>query len=354
MVSTILCKSFIRCFLLIMQYFLCAGLLSGCIVHEFPTPPDTVKVCLRLNFQTALPIREQNLSQKATDDTGLNKLQEGTIRYIIRAFPQSGYGRALQDYTQEFVFSRPVTDGYNSTFTLSLSPGEYDLMIWSDLMESGTEVPHYATDDFTSICLQEGHSANNDYVDAFRGNAHYAATASIEERLPDTLEVEMTRPLAKYEFVTTDIEQFIDKEFRLTLASSDNLTEGAETWVKLDNYRIVFYYIGFLPTHFNLFADRPVNSIQGKQFSSKFIRISETEASLGFDYILVGSDPSFVTVQIGVYDKAGQQLSLTEPIEVPLWRSQHTLLKGTFLMQETAGGIVLQPDYDGNYNLIIP
>ena len=80
--------------------------------------------------------------------------------------------------------------------------------------------------------------------------------------------------------------------------------------------------------------------------------VSDSEAQIGFDYVFVNDNQSAVTVQIGVYDGAGEQLSLTEPIEVPLKRSHHTILKGEFLMSDASGGVAINPDYEGNHNIV--
>ena len=69
---------------------------------------------------------------------------------------------------------------------------------------------------------------------------------------------------------------------------------------------------------------------------------------------VLGYSQSAVTVQIGIYDKEGTQLSLTDPIEVPLKRSNHTIMTGMFLMSQASGGVSINPDFDGDHNLIIP
>jgi hypothetical protein len=69
---------------------------------------------------------------------------------------------------------------------------------------------------------------------------------------------------------------------------------------------------------------------------------------------LVNGKQSAVTVQIGLYDKEDRQLALSTPINVPLQRNHHTLIKGSFLIEETSGGITINPDFDGEHNIVIP
>ena len=116
----------------------------------------------------------------------------------------------------------------------------------------------------------------------------------------------------------------------------------------------MFYYVGFMPNAYSLFTDKPVDSATGVLFESTLNSLSETEASVGFDYVFVNGTESAVTVQIGIYDNEGTQLSLTEPIKVSLRRSHHTIMRGMFLMSETSGGISINPEFDGDYNLVFP
>ena len=105
---------------------------------------------------------------------------------------------------------------------------------------------------------------------------------------------------------------------------------------------------------YSINTDKPVDSSTGVFFESKLKMLTESEATIGFDYVFVNGKESSITLKIGVEDKEGTQLSLSEPIEVPLKRSHHTLLTGMFLMSEASGGVTINPDFDGDYNLIFP
>jgi hypothetical protein len=153
--------------------------------------------------------------------------------------------------------------------------------------------------------------------------------------------------------------EFIDKEsFRFATKANENKAESDEATqtktVNIEDYKMVFYYVGFMPNTYSMYTDKPVDSSTGVMFESTLKKLSESEASIGFDYVFVNGKESAVTVQIGIYDNEGTQLSLTEPIEVPLKRSQHTVMTGMFLMSEASGGVTINPDFDGEHNLIFP
>ena len=100
-------------------------------------------------------------------------------------------------------------------------------------------------------------------------------------------------------------------------------------------------------------TDKPIDSETGVMFESKLKILSENDASLGFDYVFVNGKQSAISIQIGLYDKEDRQLALSDPVDVPLRRNHHTILKGSFLMQQTSGGITINPDFDGNHNILI-
>lgn len=265
----------------------------------------------------------------------------------------------MQDYVQEFVFTKDIAEGYDHEVTLDVLPGNYNVMVWSDLVKTSGDTHFHNADNFAEIMLQGDHKGNTNHRDAFRGTNNISLVADIMERLPDTLNVAMQRPLAKFEFVTNDVEEFIDKEsVRVASKANGNKSASADDTptraVNIEDYKVVFYYVGFMPHAYSMYTDKPVDSSTGVMFESTLKKLSDSEASMGFDYVFVNGKKSAVTVQIGIYDNEGTQLSLTEPIEVPLKRSHHTIMTGMFLMSEASGGVTINPDFDGDHNLIFP
>ncbi len=332
--------------------------MASCDVHEFPNIPERVAFHLRLNYDTDMTEWKHLYDGAAMIEEGLgeaydNRRAYGNIRYVVRAYPLADKQRTSQDYTQEFVFTKDIAEGYNHEVTLNLIPGDYNIMVWSDIVQHGSDTYFHDKTNFAEITLQGEHQGNNDYRDAFRGSDNITLIADIIERVPDTLDIAMQRPLAKYEFRTTDLKEFIDKEYEYLQKEAATRGDNPPTRVNTDDYKVVFYYSGFMPNAYNMNTDKPVDSKMGVLFDSKLDVLNETEASLGFDYVFVNGNKSAVTVQIGLYDKDDRQLALSEPINVPLQRNHHTILRGSFLMQQASGGITINPDFDGNHNIVI-
>ena len=345
-------------------FIIVIGTLTACDVHEWPETPETVKFHLRLNYETDMTkwyhlYDGAEVIEQGYGETYDNRQEYGQIRYIVRAYPVSEKQRLQQNYTQEFVFSKNIANGYDHEVTLDLLPGSYQIMVWSDLVKTNEETPFYNASNFAEIRLQGEHKANTDYRDAFRGSNHISLVSDIMERLPDTLDIVMQRPLAKYEFITNDVKEFIDKEATRLASKSQGKTDESNDdapsrAINIEDYKVIFYYVGFMPDAYSINTDKPVDSSTGVFFESKLRKVTESEATIGFDYVFVNGSQSAVTVQIGIYDKEGTQLSLSESIEVPLKRSHHTILTGMFLMSEASGGVSINPDFDGDHNLIFP
>lgn len=350
----------------ILYLIICMPLLlfSACDIHEWPEVREFTKMHLCLSYETDMTEWEylydrESVIEQGLGDTYDNHQDYGKIRYIVRTYPVSEKQHTMQDYVQEFIFTKNIAEGYDHEVTLDVLPGNYNVMVWSDLVKTSSDTYFHNTDNFAEIMLQGDHKGNTDHRDAFRGSNNISLVADIMERLPDTLNVAMQRPLAKFEFVTNDVVEFIDKEaVRIATKANDNNSESADDTttraINIEDYKVVFYYVGFMPHTYSMYTDKPVDSSTGVMFESTLKRLSDSEASMGFDYVFVNGKDMAVTVQIGIYDNEGTQLSLTEPIEVPLKRNQHTIMTGSFLTQEASGGIIINPDFDGDHNIIIP
>lgn len=327
----------------LMLSLLTSLLLTSCDVHEMPDMPKEVAHYLQFNFKIdSLSIQDTKYDTRSQKD-------KATLdwRYIVRAYPILENGKTSQDYVLESIFTRSMSDNYNYNVLLDLPPGNFNVMVWADFVDKGSKANYfYNADNFAEIYLHGKHQANTDNRDAFSGNAEISIVADIIDKEPETTIIEMERPLAKFEFITNDIEEFLGKETR---KGADN-----DMSIDLDDYKIVFYYTGFMPNAYSLFSDKPVDSATGVFFESKLTQINESEASMGFDYIFINGNESITTVNVGLYNTEGQLLSMSEAIEVPIKRSFHTIIKGKFLSQENKGGVNINPEFDDDYNLIFP
>ncbi len=338
-----------RCMSVLLLMAAVLTVLVSCDVHEFPETPTHVTTWLHLRFSTAMPQLEKTVGmQSPAKIAATTCLTQGEMRYTVRLYPTGKESVADADAGyKEYVFTRDVADGYDADLKIDAPVGQYTVAVWADLdSEHGGQHAFYSAADFHEIVLNRPHTGNTDYRDAFRGTATLSIAPDCrDDETTAEATIEMERPLAKFEFVTNDVTTFLKKQTQKALASATRMPA-------LDDYRLVFYYYGFMPCSFNLFTDKPVDSATGVSFSGRITQLNSNEASLGFDYVFVNHLATEVTVQMAIYDTNGTLLSTSAPINVPLKRSHHTIVRGAFLTQNTTDGIGIKADYDGEYNLI--
>ncbi|MCD8313910.1 MAG: hypothetical protein LUC24_07095 [Bacteroidales bacterium] len=341
---------------------------AGCDVHEYPEIPESVTLCLRLSYETDMTVWNHVYDEGTVTETGLgetydNGLDEGVMRYVIRAYPLTDTRGSAREYTQEFVLTKDLSESpqslgvaYDSFVTVDLAPGDYSIMVWSDIVRDAGDERFYDEEDFSDVALQGEYRGDSDYRDAFSGTETVTLVTDMVEHARDTVEIAMRRPLAKYELVATDLTEFIVEEMARAAAKSSAMPDGREepASINVEDYRAVFYYVGFMPSAYSLFTDEAVDSTTGVLFESVPTDAGNGEVSVGFDYVFVNEGVSAVTVQVGLYDGDGEQVSMTGAITVPLERSRHTVIRGAFLTEKATGGVSIDHNYDGEYNLIIP
>ena len=327
--------------------------ITSCAVHEWPEPTPA-DVIVNLDFDTQMP------QYKVLNEEGTRASHDGRdydIRYTIAAY------RLLQDgnYAEE-----PFLEELNATFRFSIDEGSYRFYVWTDFVLAGTQNDYfYNTTNFRRISLQGAHEGNNDFRDAFSGSADLKVIRRGSKETPSTVTVQMRRPLAKFEFITTDLQEFITKtieamirkeEAEVAAKAGETKSEGDTKTpvVDLEKYTVVFFYSGYMPNAYNMMEGKPCDSATGVKFSSAISAIDNHDARLGFDYVFVNGEESSVMVTVALYDEEGTQLSISRQIEVPIKRSMLTTVRGSFLMQNTGGGVAIDPGFEDEFNIYIP
>lgn len=335
---------------------------TSCAVHEWPEPTPA-GVILNLDFNTEMP------QFMVLDVNGTRASRDGNdyeLRYTVEAYRQLSDGSWSETPHGRYTFTKEDLSDLNTTVRLDIDEGTYRFYVWTDFVLKGTAADYfYTTGNFRSIRLQGEHEGDNDFRDAFVGNADLTVRRFSASQTPSTVTVPMERPLAKFEFVSTDLQEFITKTMEEMLRKDsgkadkpgkDSGDEGDGTKspvVDLNKFRVVFYYSGYMPCAFNMMDNKPCDSATGVRFNSTIRAVDDHEARLGFDYVFVNGKESSVMVTVGLFDEEGTQLSMSNQIEVPIKRSMLTVVKGSFLMQNTGGGVAIDPDFDGEYNIVL-
>ena len=322
----------------------------SCNVHQWPDAPEREKFALKLVFDTDFTQRGytydggSTLTASGTTTETESVRSRGYMHHIVRAYPKID-GVSQLRYYDEFEFTRSVALGYDCDLTVELTPGEYTVRVWSELLEREDGRSYYDSDDFGEIRLWGAHAANTDYRDAFRGTVEIEVESYVSAHVADKSWITMERPLAKYEFVATDLSELLQ-------------TSGGSA----EDYEAVVTYpsTSYMPCAYSMYIDKPVDSSTGVVYRSALSRLSASETSLGFDYVFVNGGDASVTVRIDVCRKSTSEAVWSSPaIQVPLRRSEHTVIRGAWFTKsdgsvDGSGGVHLDPGYEGENNTFIP
>ncbi len=332
-----------------------ASVITSC-VHEFPRLPETTDLTLHLNFDTALPLYKE---VTRTRGRTINDADKYDIRHIVSVhslLPDGSYDRKADTL---IVFTCDDVTDLNCTRNIKLPEGEYQFFVWSDFVDEGSQADKYYTpQDFSEIILSDknGYTGSCDFRDAFRGSAKGSVTVRRDEmtEVDNDVTVTMKRPLAKFQIVSTDFQEFLANVVKAE-AQRRNASGSATTTrsINTEDYRIVFQYAGFVPCSYNMFTDKPADSWTGLQFGSTMTPTDDGEMLLGYDYVFVNGAEAGVSVVVSVYDRDGVLVASSPTVEVPLKRSKLTIVRGKFLTSTSNGGLGIDPGFDGEYNIVI-
>jgi len=323
-----------------------AMILPSC-VHEFPDPVDA-EVILSLEYDTELPIYQiVDWVTKSSSDP-----EDYDTRYVIKAFPETRRGEFSTTPFKTWVFTEADVTELDYKVSLFIKEGNYRFMVWTDFVPAGTQNNYFHNpDNFGEIIENTSFCGNNDMRDCYRGWTEIDVVRFGTEVPPVSGVIEMSRAIAKFTFESIDLIDFITKEARTKTEKGDTKVEPSD--IDLSEYKIVFYFTGFKPSAYNMHSDRPNDSKTGIRFDSNIQQIDENTAYLGFDYCFSNKDETTVNMAIGVYDKEGTEVSLINGIDVPLQMGKHTIIRGRFMTQESYGGVAINPEFDGEFNITI-
>ena len=321
------------------------GGLASCNVEEFPEEFEQAKKVdfhLNLEFETALPIYKEI----TVDSRNIVY----SLRYIVNAYARTDGKCDYSKPTATLTVDNPDIEKLNRTIDINLPEGDYEFYVWTDYVDSQKPGDlYYNPSNFSEITLNEanGHSGSNEFRDAFRGGVQ----ATVEEN--GSVTVPMIRPLGKYELISTDVEEFIDRAIERAEQRGDY--SGTRD-INTDDYLVTVKYSGYMPSALNIFNNRPIDSRLNVSYTSKLTKLPNDEMELGFDYVFVNGDETRVTVVVEVKEiSSGEVISSTSGIDIPLKRSKLTIVRGKFLTSKiSGGGIGIDPGFEGEWNYHVP
>lgn len=339
---------------------LTAVMLGACNVYEWyeeeplpgpepPPEPETPAFVLHLDFDTDMPLHQEIAWSRAATDAH-------DVRHQVMIYSGTGEITASSVPVRTLTLTGESTT-LNRDVEIDLEEGQYSFLVWSDYVDQGSmNDKYYTTGSLSAITLADrnNHPGSNPYRDAFRGQT----TGTVVKGVGGSATAAMKRPMARFEFITTDLEEFVAKEAARRSAEEGRAggdkseTEVSDSRADLSGYTVRFRYTGFMPSTYTIYGDKPIDAWTGVYFDSSLESMSDG-TRMGYDYVMVNGSETSVSVAVEVYDEKGTRISATNTIEVPLVRSKLTVVKGEFMSASSGGGVAIDPGFDGEFNIEI-
>ena len=340
--------------------------LVGCDVHQWPElrdEPDPVPtpdvpratIALRLEYETDLylwehlydpvlaraeevnPTLDLFPGYPGTSYRYSNLITNGQVQVFVKVFPTSTPSLCVAEKT----FISDINGPYDDDIEMEVpSEGTYNIIVWSQFAESAESAPYYDPSSFSRVhIIDENYNGNTDYRDGFRGQLLVDMTVDANSKHV----IRMKRPMGKFELVTTDLSEFLDRETDV---------RRLPTRASVSDYRSVITFSMYYPSSYSAIDDRLENASVGVGFETTMTVTGESEASLGFEYVLLNDIPDGgVQARVDVYRLDGTRVAGSATFTIPMRRNHHTLLRGAFLSMEGGGGVGIDPGFNGDHNI---
>lgn len=316
---------------------LVASIFSSCTLHQEPdgfgTDPTDVTLSVDLNINLKMPQYEDVTTTTSRAENTYNH------RFVIEAI-----GNDMRVHDRRIV-CLPVEDNEKMVqlpVNMRLNARNYQILVWSDyvnIAESDT-VTFYDAKSLTPVMPVKSFRANTAYKDAFSANTSIDLTRYSDKwQTRIDLSMNLTRPVGRYELVTTDVATFQRK-----LADG---TIGGTTFTA----RI--RYAGYIATGFNVAEQTPKNMLSFLSYNTSLNNVISTEDKelrIGFDFVICQPDVKEVPVEIEIVNEKNEVVS-NLAVNIPVQSGYNTAVRGRFLTATTDGGLNIDSDYDGSIDI---
>lgn len=321
--------------------------LSSC-VHQFPDPASWRRVRVHVSHETEWDYHHIFLSGERPDDTRTIDENVHVSRYIFAVYRK---GEKKPVRTEEMF--RAISEPLEFDVEIMCPSGDVEIRVWHDYVLDCDRKHHlYIVDDLRSIQFAEPFLAGLEEKDAFAGIAELSVPYTDSYDIYLEADPVLRRPLAAYAFVTTDIQKFL-KAQRTAKGEIINDKEQIIDFSDLAEYRVKMSHVGYYPHIYDHFENNPVKVCNGMSYEAEIVPISNDEALLCFDHLMVNGMESSAPLQIEIYNRKGELLVRSEPLDIPIKRSRVTVVRGEFLTHVSNNAAAIDPSFDGQINIEI-
>ena len=264
---------------------------------------------------------------------GNNTRAPGTYNHRLTAIAYEGKSEVARQVLYAEV--HPAQSSVSLPISMKLHARKYKLVVWADyaLQEAESYTPFYDTSNIERIQRVGSYKGNSLYYDAFYGATTLDLTPYADQpEVKVPVEVTMNRPLARYDLIATDVEKFLQK-------IEDKEITGSK-------FTLSVKYGYYLTTGFNALTGQVKHPMQYISYSKSIdTPTADTkELNVGFDYVLVNGEGSFVSLTIEITNEKNQVVARYRDLKIPYEQNHLTTIRGKFLTANP--GIDIDTDFD--------
>ncbi len=328
---------------LILSLFIVTIATSCETIFEYPddNAVDPTLVNLDINIKLAIP---SDLEFELYDEVALKSDEETTyyLRTLIEIYDDDNSNSPIIRDTLYSYYD--LIGELDLHYTTTLNAKCYDVAIWSDIVES--------TDSGDQFFYTASNLSQIKYTEPYIGNSalKYAFSTAIEIDLTTYRDqwnatyqyvAGLERPQARFEIITTDLEQFL-------------ASYSTEEEISSDDFTVEVLYDGYMPYGFNVLTDKPNEARQEISYLTTIEDLGDGTARLAFDLVFVNHTESGVNVSLIIYDKNGEIATQAGSIAIPLYRNMNTIVIDEYLTSDYTPGIGIDPSFEGEIDVYIP
>lgn len=339
----------------ILMVTLASVLVFSSCVHEWPedpaVDPTIIDVAIRL-----LPSAPMGLYPNGNDLVETSTPNEDlAARYYIELYSSAEAGfpidRGTLVYADTLVCD-PVMTESPVELDLRLNALHYKMVVWQDLVDAGDPESdrYWSVPSMTAVGAPSSGSYHgcDDHKMAQAAAYEFDLTPHYRKwNVRESIDIPLCKPLSKFVIVADDVAEFI-KSYK----ANYNVDPGVSAADIISSCSFRISYVGYMITGYNAFRDKMNNSEGGYSFATEPAVLDDGSALICFDYMLTGPDTK-VTLKLDAFDSDGFLINSISNIDVPLVRSNVTVVRGNFLTKDYGGGIGIDPGFEGEIDVYI-
>lgn len=329
-------------------------LLASCDVHELPKGDDYVQLTFHLQYDEDMPdftqVEYETKARMSEYPVGEAPYKLRTALRIYESQPGGTWS------TTPLWASEHLSDDYgilDRDITISLPPHRLRALVWTDFIRTDGKQDFFSLENFPEVYMVEDETGGTDFKSSFYARQDIALDEVLEMNAKVTVNIPMIRPSAKIRFFASDMEEYIAE---LRKRASSNVSPGPDaitpSSININEFKLRATYLGFLPDAWNVREALTSDASNGHGFTSSASLMDNGNVYLGCDFVFVDNETT-VDMMLEIFDDKGVLISRVNNLRVPIARGKVTDVTGRLLSHGVSGSVVIDPEFDGEFNIYL-